>query len=104
MSSVLSIPDQKCLASFCERWLIKELSLFGSALTLNFSCDSDIDVLVTFRPEATWSLLDLVRAEDELAELMGKSVDLVEKLAVEQSENWIRRRSILASTKTIYAC
>lgn len=103
MQTTFTLLDQRLLADFCRRWLIQEVAVFGSALTESFSDDSDLDVLVTFKPEADWSLLDLIRAERELSQLVGRSVDLVERSVVEQSQNWIRRRSILASAKTIYA-
>jgi uncharacterized protein len=102
MKTAFTPPDQQLLADFCRRWLIREVAVFGSVLTGSFSDDSDLDVLVTFRPEANWSLLDLIQAERELSHLVGRSVDLVERSVVEQSQNWIRRRSILANAKTIY--
>jgi predicted nucleotidyltransferase len=40
--------------------------------------------------------------EQELTELLGREVDLVEREAVEQSENYIRRRHILTSLKPVY--
>ena len=91
------------IAAFCERWGVAEFALFGSVLRDDFKPDSDIDVLVRFRQEATPSLFTLVRMEAELAALMGRRVDLVEREAVEQSRNYIRREAILASAKVIHA-
>ena len=91
------------IAAFCERWGVAEVALFGSVLRDDFKPDSDIDVLVRFRQDATPSLFSLVRMEAELAELMGRRVDLVEREAVEQSRNYIRREAILASAKVIHA-
>jgi len=98
-----AISNFQDIAEFCQRWRIQELALFGSVLTENFGQESDIDMLVTFQPDTAWSLLDLVQAEGELSRMMGKPVDLVERSVVEQSDNWIRRRSILANTRNIYA-
>ena len=64
---------------------------------------SDIDVLVRFVPKGAHSLLDLVRMEGELSRMVGRKVDLVEREAVEESRNHIRRRAILESARTIYA-
>lgn len=36
------------IASFCRKWNVAELSLFGSALRDDFAPGSDVDVLVTF--------------------------------------------------------
>jgi predicted nucleotidyltransferase len=91
------------LAAFCRRWKIVELSLFGSALREDFRDDSDIDLLARFAPEARWSLLDHARMERELAEMLGREVDLVSRTAVETSPNWIRRREILSSARALYA-
>ena len=72
------------LRHFCQKWQITELSLFGSVLRDDFRPDSDIDVLVTFAPNAPWSLLDLVNMEYELADLTGRDIDLLEKQAIEK--------------------
>ena len=98
----LSIPRKK-LAAFCRRWKISELALFGSALRNDFRSNSDIDLLMTFSPKARVSLFDLVRMQNELREIFGRNVDLVERRAVEKSENYIRRKNILSNTRVIYA-
>jgi predicted nucleotidyltransferase len=98
----ISIPRKK-LAEFCQRWKISELALFGSVLRDDFRPSSDIDLLVSFSPEARISLFDLVRMQNELKEIFGREVDLVERRAIEKSENYIRRKSILSNTKVIYA-
>jgi hypothetical protein len=100
--AVPDVPYEK-IQEFCRKWKITELSLFGSALREDFGPESDIDVLVTFSPEARHTLFDLVRMEEELKEIFGREVDLVDKLAVEKSENYIRRRNILSATRVIYA-
>jgi predicted nucleotidyltransferase len=98
----VSIP-RKQIADFCQRWKVVEFSLFGSALREVFRSDSDIDVLVTFAPDIRVSLFDLVDMEDELKNVFGREVDLVEKESILKSENYIRRKSILENTKVIYA-
>lgn len=98
----VTIPTDK-ISDFCRRWKVTELALFGSALRRDFSPDSDVDLLVSFAPEARWSLFDLVVMEGELEAMLGRDVDLVERTAVEQAENYIRRRSILSSVEVIYA-
>ena len=97
----VDLPSEE-LVDFCRRWRIIKLEVFGSVLRDDFGPDSDIDFLVPFDPEARWSLFDLVDAQDELAELIGRPVDLVERGPIEQSRNWMRRRIILGSARTIY--
>ena len=94
--------DRQQVTQFCERWKVVELALFGSVLREDFQPDSDVDVLVTFAPDAHWSLFDHVTMEDELSAIFGRKVDLVSRPAVESSENYIRRRHILANLETIY--
>ncbi len=94
--------DRERIAAFCEKWKITELALFGSVLRDDFGPDSDVDVLVTFAEDAEWSLFDIVTMQDELKEALGREVDLVEKAAVEQSDNYIRRRHILSNTEPLY--
>ena len=97
----IDVPMDK-VAAFCRKWKITELSLFGSVLRDDFGPDSDVDVLVTFAPDASWSLFDLVHAQDELKDILGREVDLVEREAVVRSENYIRRRHILESVEPVY--
>ncbi|HSB78528.1 MAG TPA: nucleotidyltransferase family protein [Candidatus Methylomirabilis sp.] len=100
--AIRDLVPRATLARFCQRWRITELALFGSVLRPDFRPDSDIDLLVTFAPDATWSGWDLVTIEADLAQLFGRKVDLVERAAVEGSENWIRRRHILTHAEPLY--
>ena len=94
--------DRQRIAEFCRRWKIAEFALFGSALRDDFRPDSDVDVLVRFEPGSPRSLSDLVHMEDELKAIFGRKVDLVDRRAVESSENYIRRRHILSTAEAIY--
>jgi hypothetical protein len=42
--------DRRKIEGFCIRWKIAEFALFGSVLREGFGGDSDVDVLVSFRP------------------------------------------------------
>jgi uncharacterized protein (DUF433 family)/predicted nucleotidyltransferase len=90
-------PDR--IAEFARRWQITELALFGSVLRDDFDADSDVDVLVSFDPAATWSLWDLTTMQDELAAIIGRRVELVEK---EGLRNPFRRQHILNGREVIY--
>ncbi len=96
-------PD--AITDFCRRWQIKELSLFGSALGDDFRPDSDVDLLVAFedphRSFGPW-MGQLQDMERELERIFSRPVDLVLRSSVEQSENYIRRRSILKELFPIY--
>jgi predicted nucleotidyltransferase len=102
MRRELSIPRER-LDGFCRRWKITELRVFGSALREDFRPESDLDLLVSFAPDADWSLMDHVAMEEELSGLAGRKVDLVSQRAIERSSNWIRRRAILESAEPYFA-
>jgi hypothetical protein len=85
---------------FCRQWKVSELAFFGSVLREDFRDDSDIDILISFDPDAAWSLFDLVTMQDQLEHIFGREVDLVEKDGL---INPFRRRSILEEMEIIYA-
>jgi uncharacterized protein len=97
----IDIPQHK-VADFCQRWKITEFALFGSVLREDFHSESDIDVLVTFAPDAAWTLFDHVEMQDELSVLFGRKVDLVSRRGIERSQNDRRRRAILESARPLY--
>lgn len=97
----IQLPEKK-LVEFCQRWKVSELALFGSVLRGDFRPDSDVDVLITFAPDAKRGLMTLVRMKYELEDLLEREVDLVSKSAVETSHNWIRRNEILGTAQVIY--
>ena len=92
--------DPNRITEFCRKWRVKELSIFGSAVRDDFRPDSDVDVLVVFEDDAEWDLWDHMHAEEELKQLFGRKVDLVEKSAV---TNPFRRHHILNNREVIYA-
>jgi len=88
------------LSAICHKWKIAELSLFGSALRDDFGVDSDIDLAVKFEPDSHWSLWDFYTLQEELEELFGREVDLVE---AEGIINPIRKRNIMNNLQVVYA-
>ncbi len=68
--------DDAVLEAFCRTNGIRRLGLFGSALRGELRPDSDIDLLVEFEPGRIPGLLQVARLELELAELLGRDVDL----------------------------
>ena len=91
------------IQAFCDRWQITEFALFGSVLRDDFNQNSDIDVLVTFAPNAKRGLTETMQMQDELQTLFGRRVDLIVKTAIERSQNWLRRKNILTSAQIVYA-
>lgn len=94
----VNIPAEE-LAELCRRFYVRELALFGSVLRDDFRADSDIDILVEFEPGAPIGLIEYVRLQNELADLIGRPVDLVEKTGLKK----FIRDSVIESAQTIYA-
>ena len=68
--------DDEALALFCRRNGVRQVRLFGSALSGRLRPDSDIDLLVEFQPGRTPGLVRLAAMELELEALIGREVDL----------------------------
>ena len=94
--------DDALLEDFCRRSKIVKLELFGSALRDDFSEASDIDLLVTYAPDAHWGLFGHAGIEMELSAMLGGKVDLLTREAVEMSRPGNRRDTILGSAVTVY--
>ena len=69
--------DEQAIREFCVENDVGELALFGSVLRADFGPESDVDILVRFRPGKRVSLIDLCQMEAALAPLVGgRAVDL----------------------------
>lgn len=90
------------IKKICDRWQIVEFSLFGSILRDDFQSTSDIDVLISFAPNARKGLLVLARIKHELEDLLGRNIDILTKKSIEQSHNKTRSDNILKSAQVLY--
>jgi uncharacterized protein len=93
--------DRGQLRLFCRRWKIAEFALFGSVLRQDFRPDSDVDCLVTFAPDAAWTLFDMGQMQEELETLFRRNVHLVSRRGLESSRNHLRREAILSSAEVM---
>lgn len=71
----LDLPHDK-IAEFCRKHHIRKLALFGSVLRDDFGPASDVDVLVEFERGYPVGLIRLSGIERELAQLLGRNVDM----------------------------
>ncbi len=95
--------SRELIEDFCKRWSIIEFSFFGSVLRDDFNSQSDVDVLIAFSSDSAWGLMDLAKMQEELSNILKRPVDLVNKNAVKNSRNWIRKQNILESAEVYYA-
>ncbi|GAB6285162.1 MAG: nucleotidyltransferase family protein [Methanoregula sp.] len=93
---------KKKIEKFCQTWNVQELLVFGSITTTNFRPDSDIDIVVDFKPGSVHTLIDLAKMEDELERIFNRRIDLITRRAIEQSRNHIRKKAILSTMEQVY--
>ena len=93
--------DQDRLAAVCERYGVARLEVFGSLARGEAQADSDLDILVTFKPGAKVGLA-FVGLQQELEALFGRPLDLLTRSAVERSPNKYFRRFALRRTEPLY--
>lgn len=97
----LGLPSDE-IVKFCQQWGITKMALFGSILRDDFRADSDIDLLITFAPNARQGLLTLAKIKHELESRLNRPIDLIPEASIQMSDNWIRQREILSTAQTIY--
>ncbi|MGB6161030.1 MAG: nucleotidyltransferase family protein [Pseudonocardiaceae bacterium] len=76
-----------------------ELSVFGSVARGEDRPDNDVDLLYVSAPDSKNSLWELWDLRDELAQLLGRKVDLLSK----NSLHWAIRDHVLTDARLMYA-
>ena len=76
----VSALDSEQLKEFCKKNGVTFMAVFGSFARGDFVPESDVDLLVRFYGRR--SLLDIVRLERELSEVMGRKVDLLTEASI----------------------
>jgi len=100
MNQNIEVPHA-AIEQFCQKWNVRELSIFGSVLREDFLPTSDVDVLVVFAPEIAMTLETDMAMRDELSKLFGgREIDLVQKRLV---QNPFFRHRILTTRRVLYA-
>ena len=76
---------------------IVRLSLFGSVARGEPSSESDVDLMAEFDPAKQFSLLDMVRIENRLADILGVRVELTSERALkDRVRERVSRETVLA--------
>jgi uncharacterized protein len=90
--------DRARLAAVCRRYGVSALSVFGSVARGAAEAGSDVDLLYELRHGARlgWEIDDLA---DELAEIFGRPVDLVSRVALHP----LLVETVLAEARPLYA-
>jgi predicted nucleotidyltransferase len=88
------------IETFCRKYGVEELSLFGSVLRGDFGPGSDVDVMLKFQPGHGFTFENMPDIQDELAAIFGRPVDVIEKGRI---RNPLRRQAIMSSYQVVYA-
>ena len=95
---------RETLAALCRQYGVARLDVFGSAARgVDFDPErSDVDLLVEFAPSTPRRLAALLDFEAEAGRVLARPVEVVDRRAIEESENYIRRRRILAEAEALF--
>ena len=92
-----NLDDVVCI---CKKYHVMELSIFGSSIRDDFTQESDVDILVSFKKNSVINLFDIIELKKEFSMMLNREVDIVEK---ESLKNPIRKKKILSTREIIYA-
>jgi uncharacterized protein len=88
------------IENICRSLPVKRLGIFGSALTINFKPDSDLDILVIFDANQK---IDTFNAYFELKEQLEKLFNRKVDLTVDKAfKNPVFRKSVENTRTVIY--
>ena len=87
------------IEALCRRRSVLSLALFGSAARGELRPDSDVDLLIEFKPDAQVGLFELEAIRAEFESLFGRPVDLAGPAIL---RNPYRRRTILRDLRPVY--
>jgi predicted nucleotidyltransferase len=91
--------DTVRLSEVCRRFQVERLAVFGSAARGQMRPESDVDLLVQFRPGAEIGFIEYGGLMLALSDLMGRKVDLVSEPALRP----LLREAILNEARLLYA-
>ena len=88
------------IIALCQKYKVAKLWVFGSILTPRFNDHSDVDLSVIFHYDQIQDMfLTFFDFIDELQELLGRKVDLVDETAV---KNTVFRQELNRTKRLIY--
>lgn len=81
---ILSLDDlrqqREQIMQLARKHRVRQIAVFGSVLRGSMRPDSDIDFLVDFEPD--YSLRDHIRLTQGLQQLLGRRVEVVDRVAL----------------------
>lgn len=87
------------IATFCRKWGIRRLAFFGSVVRDDFGPESDVDVLVEFKPDRIPGWEFFWDIPNDLAQILGgRKIDMG---TFDSISRWIRQ-NVLAEAVEVY--
>lgn len=100
MTTKVDLKTQQ-LQQLCKKFNVKELYLFGSATTDDFSEESDLDFIVKFNRQGFEGAFDqFLDFKQELEEIYGRQIDLYH---FKKFRNPIFQQEVERSKQLLYA-
>lgn len=94
----------EAIAALCAKHHVRELAVFGSILRSDFGPESDVDFLARFEDDELGCWMSrLTGLQEDLEQLLGRPVDVVDWTGLEHSPNPFRRHAILSSWERVHA-
>ena len=91
--------ESNSIARICVQHGVAELSVFGSTARGDARDSSDVDLLVTFKPNSRIGLVSFNRLRRELEAALGRPVDLVPRDGLKP----LIRDEVLSQALLLYA-
>ena len=85
------------LSAFCDRWKVAELALLDLPEAERTFPGAELEVLVTMKPNAEWTLFDQVHMQDELSEIFGRNAHFYSWTGLVSSGNRFENRALSRS-------
>jgi uncharacterized protein len=101
MITITDLPSE-IQSNIIPHFQISSIWIFGSALRDDYSKDSDIDLVVEFKPGARITLLTLASLQTNLEKVLGRKVDLITRKAIDDFMNPIMRQEVLSTMVRVY--
>ena len=92
------------IAVLYPRFHVRRLEVFGSAARgVDFDTQrSDVGFLIEFEPDTVPTIGLLLDLEAALAQMLGRPADLVERSAIEESPNYLRRHRVMQEAEPVH--
>ena len=102
LNAAIPIPTDR-VVDFCRKWDVCAFELYGPVLGRDFRDDDEVDVMVTFGPDARWTMVHWLQMQQELSGIFGRKSSLITRRTAEENQYPHRHQRMLAEARVVYA-